>query len=65
MPTSATLSSPLVTTPGAGDPLRKWRKLKDGTSLWWHVQSRNKHSLTLDLRQPEGQLGAADAARQG
>ena len=35
--------------------MRKWRKLKDGTSLWWHVQSRNKHSLTLDLREPEAQ----------
>ena len=41
--------------PGAGDPLRKWRYLKDGTSLWWHVQSRNKRSVAIDLRQPEGQ----------
>ncbi len=41
--------------PGLGDPLRKWRYLKDGTSLWWHVQSRNKKSVTLDLRKPEGQ----------
>ncbi len=41
--------------PGAGDPLRKWRYLKDGTSLWWHVQSRNKRSVAVDLRQPEGQ----------
>ena len=40
---------------GAGDALRKWRYLKDGTSLWWHVQSRNKRSVTLDLRAPEGQ----------
>ncbi len=44
-----------IEPPGTGDPLRKWRKLKDGTSLWWHVQSRNKHSLTLDLREPEAQ----------
>lgn len=44
-----------IEPPRAGDPLRKWRKLKDGTSLWWHVQSRNKHSLTLDLREPEAQ----------
>ncbi|RRV18057.1 CaiB/BaiF CoA transferase family protein [Pseudomonas saudiphocaensis] len=44
-----------IEPPRAGDPLRKWRKLKDGTSLWWHVQSRNKHSLTLDLRKPEAQ----------
>ena len=40
---------------GAGDPLRKWRLLKDGTSVWWQVQSRNKRSVALDLRQPEAQ----------
>lgn len=44
-----------VEPPGAGDPLRKWRILKDGTSVWWQVQSRNKRSLALDLRGPEGQ----------
>jgi formyl-CoA transferase len=44
-----------IEPPGLGDPLRKWRYLKDGTSLWWHVQSRNKRSMTLDLRKPEGQ----------
>jgi crotonobetainyl-CoA:carnitine CoA-transferase CaiB-like acyl-CoA transferase len=44
--------------PGAGDPLRKWRYMKDGTSLWWHVQSRNKRSLAVDLRRPEGQAVA-------
>ncbi|WP_407291279.1 CaiB/BaiF CoA transferase family protein [Stutzerimonas zhaodongensis] len=44
-----------IEPPGVGDPLRKWRKLKDGTSLWWHVQSRNKQSLTLDLKTTEGQ----------
>ena len=38
-----------------GDPLRVWRLLKDGTSVWWQVQSRNKRSLALDLRQPEAQ----------
>lgn len=40
---------------GEGDPLRKWRLLQDGTSVWWQVQSRNKRSVALDLRQPEGQ----------
>jgi formyl-CoA transferase len=40
---------------GGGDPLRKWRLLKDGTSVWWQVQSRNKRSLALDLKQPEAQ----------
>jgi formyl-CoA transferase len=40
-----------VEPPGAGDPLRQWRLLKDGTSVWWQVQSRNKRLLVLDLRQ--------------
>ena len=44
-----------IEPPGSGDPLRKWRMLKDGTSVWWQVQSRNKRSLALDLRTPEGQ----------
>jgi formyl-CoA transferase len=44
-----------VEAPGSGDPLRKWRLLKDGTSVWWQVQSRNKRSLALDLREAEGQ----------
>lgn len=44
-----------IEPPGAGDPLRKWRLLKDGTSVWWQVQSRNKRSVALDLRQGEGQ----------
>lgn len=44
-----------IEPPGAGDPLRKWRLLHNGTSVWWQVQSRNKQSVTLDLRQPEGQ----------
>jgi formyl-CoA transferase len=44
-----------IEAPGAGDPLRKWRLLKDGTSVWWQVQSRSKRSLALDLRTPQGQ----------
>ncbi len=44
-----------VEPPAGGDPLRRWRLLKDGTSVWWQVQSRNKRSLALDLRTPEGQ----------
>ena len=39
-----------VEPPGSGDPLRKWRKLHKGTSLWWYSQSRNKQSLTLNLK---------------
>ncbi|MBN8748124.1 Succinyl-CoA--L-malate CoA-transferase beta subunit [Xylophilus ampelinus] len=44
-----------IEPPKEGDPLRKWRLLKDGTSIWWQAQSRNKRSLALDLRQPESQ----------
>lgn len=49
-----------IEAPGAGDPLRNWRLIKEGTSVWWQVQSRNKKSVALDLRQPQGQ----DLARQ-
>ncbi len=49
-----------IESPGAGDPLRNWRLLKNGTSVWWQVQSRNKRSVALDLRQPEAQ----DVARR-
>jgi formyl-CoA transferase len=38
-----------------GDPLRQWRTLHQGTSLWWYVQNRNKKSVTVNLRMPEGQ----------
>ena len=44
-----------IEPPGSGDPLRNWRMLQDGTSVWWQVQSRNKRSIALDLRNPEGQ----------
>lgn len=44
-----------IETPGSGDPLRKWRLLKDGTSVWWQVQSRNKRSVALDLKQSQAQ----------
>ena len=49
-----------IEPPGAGDPLRNWRLIQDGTSVWWQVQSRNKRSIALDLRSAEGQ----DIARQ-
>jgi formyl-CoA transferase len=44
-----------IEAPGSGDPLRNWRMIKDGTSVWWQVQSRNKRSVALDLRSSEGQ----------
>ena len=43
-----------VESPKGGDPLRKWRKLYEGTSLWWFVQARNKQSLTLNLKDADG-----------
>ena len=44
-----------IEAPGGGDPLRNWRMIKNGTSVWWQVQSRNKRSVALDLRTKEGQ----------
>ena len=44
-----------VETPGEGDPLRKWRMLHEGNSLWWYAQARNKRSIAIDLRGAEGQ----------
>ena len=44
-----------IEPPNTGDPLRKWRLLKDGTSVWWQIQSRNKRSIALDLKQVEAQ----------
>ncbi|GAA4343839.1 CaiB/BaiF CoA-transferase family protein [Pigmentiphaga soli] len=44
-----------VEPPGQGDPLRKWRLLHEGTSVWWEAQSRSKESVCIDLRQPDGQ----------
>ncbi|WP_322060140.1 CaiB/BaiF CoA-transferase family protein [Paraburkholderia sp. J63] len=42
-----------IEPPKDGDPLRKWRKLHNDTSLWWYTQSRNKKSVTLDLKREE------------
>ncbi len=53
-----------VEAPGAGDPLRKWRLLKDGTSVWWQVQSRNKRSLALDLKDAQAQDIVRQLARE-
>ena len=44
-----------IEPPDGGDPLRQWRKLHQGTSLWWYVQARNKKSVTVNLRLAEGQ----------
>jgi len=44
-----------IESPGSGDPIRQWRVLKDGTSLWWYVQARNKKSVTLNMKDARGQ----------
>lgn len=44
-----------VESPDGGDPIRQWRVLKDGNSLWWSVQSRNKKSITLNMKDPRAQ----------
>jgi len=43
-----------VEPPKTGDPIRNWRILENGTSLWWRSLARNKKSVTIDLRQAEG-----------
>ncbi|MFS2135100.1 CaiB/BaiF CoA transferase family protein [Duganella sp. Dugasp56] len=43
-----------IEAPGDGDPIRKWRKLHEGTSLWWYLQSRNKKSIAVNLKSAEG-----------
>ncbi len=53
-----------VESPIEGDPIRYWRVVENGTSLWWHVQSRNKKSVAIDLRQPEGQEIVRKLARE-
>ncbi len=44
-----------VESPDGGDQLREWRKMYEGTSLWWYVQARNKKSVTVNMREPDGQ----------
>jgi crotonobetainyl-CoA:carnitine CoA-transferase CaiB-like acyl-CoA transferase len=51
-----------IESPDGGDPIRQWRVLKDGTSLWWYVQSRNKKSVTLNMKDPRGQEIARELA---
>ncbi|MBN8990145.1 MAG: CoA transferase [Rhizobiales bacterium] len=53
-----------IEQPGMGDPLRGWRKLHQGTSLWWYLQSRNKKSIAIDLKSQEGRELALRLASQ-
>lgn len=43
-----------IEPPGKGDPLRQWRVVRNGTSLWWHSLGRNKKSITVNLREESG-----------
>src|SRR4051812_36936476 len=51
-----------IESPDGGDPIRQWRVLKDGTSLWWSVQSRNKKSITLNMKDARAQKIAQQLA---
>src|SRR2546430_7777959 len=53
-----------VEPPGTGDPLRNWRVVHQGTSLWWYSMARNKKCITLDLRAKEGQRIARELAKR-
>jgi formyl-CoA transferase len=53
-----------VEAPEGGDQIRGWRKMYQGTSLWWYVQARNKKSVTVNLRVPEGQEIVRRLARE-
>ena len=53
-----------VEPPGKGDPLRNWRVMHEGTSLWWYSMARNKKCVTLNLRAPEGQKLARELAKR-
>lgn len=54
-----------VEPPGAGDPLRNWRMLHEGTSVWWRQMARNKRSVVVDLRREEGQSLIRDCVARG
>ena len=43
-----------VESPKGGDPIRNWREMRDGTSLWWRSLARNKKSVTIDLKTGQG-----------
>ena len=53
-----------IESPDGGDPIRQWRVLKDGTSLWWSVQARNKKSVTLNMKSSQGQTIARRLAQE-
>jgi crotonobetainyl-CoA:carnitine CoA-transferase CaiB-like acyl-CoA transferase len=52
-----------VEPPGTGDPIRQWRAVRDGSSLWWHSVGRNKKCITIDLKQERGRALVRELAR--
>jgi crotonobetainyl-CoA:carnitine CoA-transferase CaiB-like acyl-CoA transferase len=53
-----------VEPPGSGDPIRQWRVVRDGSSLWWHSVGRNKKCITIDLKQQRGRELVRELAQQ-
>jgi crotonobetainyl-CoA:carnitine CoA-transferase CaiB-like acyl-CoA transferase len=53
-----------VEPPNKGDPIRQWRVVRDGSSLWWHSVGRNKKCITIDLKQTRGRELVRDLAKQ-
>lgn len=53
-----------IEPPGTGDPIRTWRVMKNGTSLWWFSHARNKKSVTVNLKTSEGQQVVRDLVRE-
>jgi crotonobetainyl-CoA:carnitine CoA-transferase CaiB-like acyl-CoA transferase len=53
-----------VEPPGKGDPIRQWRVVRDGSSLWWHSVGRNKKCITIDLKQERGRELVRELAKQ-
>src|SRR3954449_9622825 len=52
-----------IEAPPGGDAMRDWGRLRhNGRSLWWSILARNKRSVALNLREPEGQRIAAELA---
>lgn len=51
-----------IEDPKLGDPLRNWRYLHEGTSLWWYLQARNKRSIALNLKDERAQAIARELA---
>ncbi|HRH18986.1 MAG TPA: CaiB/BaiF CoA-transferase family protein, partial [Aquabacterium sp.] len=58
------IEPPASDTAAGGDPLRQWRMLHNGLSVWWQFQSRNKKSVVLDLRTPEGRATVRELIEQ-